>query len=138
MRLARSIRCSAERHQKTVYGQSSKEIDLGGWCATTSNILFKELIRRGIRSRLVWNGDHCFLTYGRYLIDITATQFDPKLPKVVKRLRSHTTKALYWWEESNWKNTLAGCKRSRGWAVSYSSYEQFWQDKMRAHLRTLK
>lgn len=138
MRLARSIRRSAERVQNKEYGQPPSEVDLAGWCAVTSNVLFEELTRRGIRSRLVWNRDHCFLTYGRYLIDITATQFNHRLPKVVKKLRSSKTRATFYWVERKSEHTLAGRKKNRDWAASTGSFQQPWQHKVRAHLRTLK
>lgn len=131
MKIARSIRRSAEKHEEY-------DPDLTGWCALTSNILFAELARRGIQSRLIWNGSHCFLTYGHYLIDITATQFDFKLPRVVKRLRSDKTKAISWWREDYWVSTMKDCKTNRDWATGPSRFQKEWQDKMRAHLKSIK
>lgn len=131
MRIARVIRRSAE--QQEPYHKS-----LDGWCVVTSNILFAELCRRGIRSRLTWNGGHCFLTYGRYLIDITATQFDSKLPKVVKLLRHSYYANTSWWQEDESVGTMKNCLLDQDWATSAGIFEKQWQKQIRAHLKTLK
>jgi len=50
--------------------------DLGGLCAISSVKLHKELEKSGIKTEIAITKTHCFLLFkGKYVIDITATQF---------------------------------------------------------------
>ena len=138
MRIARHIRRHAVNYHENVYGYSPKFIDLGGWCALTSNVLFEELHRRGIKSTLRWNGDHCFLTYGKWIIDITATQFDANFPKVVKQLRKSNDSQKFWWKEKEKVSTLREREMNDDWAAGAVGDHQKWQDEMRKSFKKMR
>ena len=138
MRIAKYIRRRTVQYHITKYNYDSHDVDLAGWCAHTTNILFEELHRRGIRSTLRWNGLHCFLTYGKWIIDITATQFDSNQPKVVKVARGSIESNAFWWKETDKASTLKERKASRGWATFPDNWNGEWQKQMRKSLKRLK
>jgi len=61
---------------------------LGGCCFWASRELFKHLKRLNYRVGLAINDGHCFVIYGNYLIDLTATQFG-SYPKVYIKPRNN-------------------------------------------------
>ena len=62
--------------------------DLNGCCFWASRELFKNLKRLNYRVGLAMNEGHSFVIYGKYLIDLTATQFGV-YPKVYIKPRNN-------------------------------------------------
>ncbi len=86
--------------------------DLAGWCSVASQFLAEIATQQGFKVTFVKGlfgdqGDHCWITYGRYIIDITATQF-----RIPHRVRLATRK------HSDYKPLLidsAAVKAVQGW-----------------------
>lgn len=70
--IARATRRWAMRNRE----RFDADEDLGGMCAIASGYMHRKLAKEGIRSRLAINDVHCFVLVGRYLVDVTATQFN--------------------------------------------------------------
>jgi len=136
MQIARAVRREGEAVHKDWGDEDS---DLGGWCAHSSNLLFQELLRRGIQAKLVWNGLHCFVTYGPYIVDITATQFG-KYKKVELRPRQSKNKKTDWWNEDHRVSNEKQYNRGRGWACmpGDDNFYKEWYEKARPRIQALR
>lgn len=60
--------------------------DLYEFCARGSAILWNELTKAGIETKIVYNPGHIFCYAGGYYVDITATQFGNKFGKTMVRM----------------------------------------------------
>lgn len=97
--------------------------DCTGLCAIGSAELHRSLIKNGIKTKLaVWNSTdegHCYLINGKFVIDITATQFSG-FEKVKVLIKSHSELkklAPYWQLTKSFDNvaTMRKFLKSTGW-----------------------
>jgi hypothetical protein len=71
----------------TKHNPDIDEYDLAGACAIASYTLYRCLIKLGYQPKLIMAdsgcGCHCWVELNNYIIDLTATQFNKALPKVL-------------------------------------------------------
>jgi hypothetical protein len=106
VRIARRMRQAFEM----IGGLEGGSEDLGGYCGRAAIQLRRACRREGIVIGLHTSDDHAFNSYQDHLIDITATQFSRRLPKVLVRRRAEC-KAWYHQISSTFRST-AGCYKS--------------------------
>jgi hypothetical protein len=72
--------------------------NLAGACAIASYTLYKCLIKLKYKPKFIvaegCNGAHCWLELDNYVIDLTATQFNMALPKVLITNKNYYFKAI--------------------------------------------
>lgn len=80
-----ATRCR-EACERWAAGDKSLDVygpDLGGMCAVASYTLWQLLLSAGFRkAKFAFNPIHCWVELDGWVIDVTATQFDKRLPKV--------------------------------------------------------
>ena len=73
----------------SVQYEDSDEEHLSCLCAITSFEIFTFLLSYGFKPEFVHNRCHCFVEVNGYIVDITASQFNSKLPKIIVRKRKN-------------------------------------------------
>lgn len=99
------------RSQVEIWTKDNPDIDqydLGGACAIASYTLYRCLIKLGYEPKLIMAdsscGCHCWVELNNYIIDLTATQFNIALPKVLIVSKFHYKKLIP--ELKNYKTLL--------------------------------
>lgn len=117
--VAHDVRHWAEQRARRGHRYGRK--DLCGWCARASAELHGRLARAGIASTLhVHNGgpSHVFVRVGRWVVDVTATQFSQFYDRPVVILSVKDSKK-YRFYESDYRfsstQALVEWQRGRGW-----------------------
>lgn len=107
MDIARRVRFWAEE----LYDEDQKDKayfyeDLGGMCGIVSTKLCYELQRENISAKIGCNNYHAFVLIGKYILDVTATQFDSKFKKVMFFRPKEKEKGIYsFWDIDNISDT---------------------------------
>ena len=112
--IAWQVRRWAENEYTGSDGCGWYDNDLCGLCAVASGEIWKRLKAVGADPLIVycdmdWSG-HCYVLVEGYVIDVTATQFFRKMPRVV--VRKHTRAKQEWWDISQ---TFKNIRSFRDW-----------------------
>jgi hypothetical protein len=101
-----AFRVRNELEQKRLSGETAYAVEstLGGLCGEASDRIVALARRAGIRGvRVTANECHAFVrwTEGKreWLIDVTATQFNNRRPRVVMQLVTSMTRTPHYWRE---------------------------------------
>jgi hypothetical protein len=83
-------------------------------CGVASGHLFTQLRKAKLKARIRMNDCHCFVEYGGFIVDITATQFGRRkvliIPTSKKRQSYHTNKSFTY---KSLRGFIKGQKRER-------------------------
>ena len=114
--IAHRVRKWAEKLQEQRGERGMWDENLGCMCGICAYEIFKRARRAGMRCRIAMSCHHAFVIYHGRVVDVTATQFGNRYPKVVvRRLKGsndsiwkvrqifRTTKALRI-EMKHWEN----------------------------------
>lgn len=138
--LARNVRQWAEKNA-TKY--EAYEDDLCGMCGIATTKLSHELLKKGIKHKLILvdatestGEEHCFIYVNNYIVDVTATQFG-KDTKVCIVHKDDVTDEWYWQLRSSKKRKvlkftkpidLVSTQKEQRWSES-----QIYQGKLKKH-----
>lgn len=94
--------------------------NLEGACAIASFTMYKCLIKLGHKPKLIIaasdDGDHCYLELNQHVIDLTATQFNMALPKVlITNIKYYTEVIPELQSYSVYKKNSAAVKYANSW-----------------------
>jgi hypothetical protein len=94
IKCAQSAREWADGHARyhTIFNSS-----LQGMCAITSAYLFELLIQAGLKAKIAYNDNHCFILTNGYLVDVTASQFPDIKEKIcIQKYNQLQCPPRYW------------------------------------------
>lgn len=120
---------SQRKWKKAADRPTPEEANLGGWCVLASKTLFLALRARHIPCELRFGSGHCYLVYGDYIVDVTATQFGVKDRVAVVKVEDEATTRNTFWQNYGGVKTV---KDLAGWTGGlHGVYGDFFQKQTR-------